>query len=330
MRWNERLQIALPELTRLNGRTVLASIPMGIAAQIATNPLGEHWAYTLLGLPLARLALWVPDVLSKKRLYELEIGRQRKAYQQGRKQVRELRKSCNQKKNKGLHKLGLQIPSNASGLTKEDRQTLDRIEATVDEIERQFEIADLFLQRHLLRVLSQVIEQAVCAMETGQKLAVLLEFLAREDLSRLEAEEHVLREQARLSPTGPMGTLHSQTCRFKAQQIANVRNAQQNVVLYRTQLYALEAGLGNVRGRIASLITIDRSDVGLELEALDTELSALDEGMRLAANAVSGDAYHAGRPYAGHETPPHAAESDFAATKRSSSNESSRDRQTQR
>jgi len=179
-------------------------------------------------------------------------------------------------------------------LPKEDRRALDRIEELTGEIERQFVIAELFVQRQLQRPLLQVIEQAITAMQIGQKLSVLLEFLENEDLTRLAAEEQQLRDLARETPAGPLGALHSQTCRFKAQQIANVLNAQRNAALYRAQIYALEAGLSNVRGRMAAMVSIEPLEVGIELEALDAELCALNEGMRMAARAVAGDYFHAG------------------------------------
>ena len=143
-------------------------------------------------------------------------------------------------------------------------------------------------------------------MDVGRKLATLLDFLRREDGVRLEFEERVLRERAEEAPSGPLGTLQSQTHRFKAQQIANLRNAERGADLYRAQLSALEAGLGNVRGRLAAIASIDSVEIGTELEALDAELHALDEGVRLAAQAISGDYYHAGGHYtsSASSTPP--------------------------
>jgi hypothetical protein len=245
----------------------------------------DAFIYAALCFPASKLIFWTVDVLNGKRLVEMEVQRGLKAYRQGLIRIKKLRREfCPQgilRRFRTFH-------------NEEDRRIFQRIEEIVEEIDRQFTVADLYLQRNMLHILPQIIQQATSAMENGQKLGLLLEFVAKEDVGRLESEELVLREQARQTPSGPLETLRSQASRFKTQQIANVRNAEKDIAIYRAQLCALEAGLGNVRGRIASMVSLERSDVGMELEALDAEITSMDEGMRMANRATTGEYLHAG------------------------------------
>jgi hypothetical protein len=288
MRWNERFQIALPELLRLDGRTIGGGFLLTPLIQAGAHypTLEGYLLCALSGLVASKALFWGSDLLNTRRLAELEVGRGQKTYRQSLSRIKKLRKEA-------CPALGI-LKRNKSFLNEEDRRILQRIEEIVEEIERQFSVADLYLQRNLLPALPQIVQQAICAMENARKLSLLLEFVEKEDLRRLESEESRFREQAQQTPSGALGTLHSQAHRFKAQQIANVLNAQKDIAIYRAQLYALEAGLANVRGRIASMSSIERADVGLELEALNAEISTMDEGLRMAARATAGEYYHAG------------------------------------
>lgn len=295
MRWNERLQIALPELTRPDKRTLLTGLPVGTVVAMAANHAEVALStpvLLLLGFPCAKLLFWTSDLLHKERLRSISIQRHTKAYRRGLEQIKRLRKSGGRPGSKGF--IPDMLRKKDSPLKKEDIRLLERIEMHVCQIENQFLVLDAFLQQHLLHVLPQVIAQGTEAMEVGQKLAVLLEFLSKEDLERLEREEQILRDVAKLDAVGPLDTLHSQTCRFKAQQIENIRKAGQTAALYRAQLHAIEAGLGNVRGRMASMSALEHAQIGYEMEALDAELTAIHEGMEMAARVTGGEFIYAG------------------------------------
>lgn len=294
MRWNERLQVALPELVRPDKRTLLAGLPLGTAATLTAffaMDLSFAPAAFLLGYPCAKLIFWTSDLFRKERLYTITVERQIKAYRRSAEKIKQLRKTCGHPASR--HFFPDLLKRKDSPLKKEDFRLLERIEMHIGQIERQFLVLDIFLQRHLLHVLPQVITQGETAMEVGQKLALLIEFLSKEDEERLEREERILQEVSRLDSVGPLDTLHSQTCRFKAQQLENIRKARQNVALYRAQLHAIEAGLGNVRGRMASMSALEPSQIGYEMEALDAELTAIHDGMEMAARVTGGEFYTA-------------------------------------
>ena len=320
MRWRDRLRVNAPVLVRSDARSLIG-IPLSASLimmleRSGVHSLGAGVSMTLLTLVGARLAFWSFDLFSPERLYSIEVKRRLKRFRRDRERLRVRKRGCYLQSNR-MSGFAAFLPTSllrsGSPLSGEDQRLLERIDRTLLEIEQQFGVIDPFVQRQTARILGPLAERAGVGMDVGRKLATLTDFLRREDGVRLEFEERLLRERAEESPSGPLGTLQSQTHRFKAQQIANLRNAQQNVELYRAQLSALEAGLGNVRGRLAALASIDSVEIGIELEALDAELFALDEGVRLAAQAVSGDYFHAG----GHYSRSASASSSAAATPRS-------------
>ncbi len=281
----ERFQLGLPNLFRPD----LRAWGLGTGAlsywymsdiRLVLHPSPAS-ALPFVCYPAARLLFWTADLLNADSLHRSNAKKRLKQFRKGRVQVKLLRRNCH------LRQGGSLWFQKENFLPPADCETLERVEAHLIQIEHQFNVLEPFLQRHLVHILPQVTEQAVAAMEIGQRLAVILEYLSHENLERLEAEERQLRADAERMGVGPVATLHAQTCRFKAQQIANVRNARQFAELYQAQIRALEAGLGNIRGRMASMTSIERADVGLALESLDTELAVMDEGLRLAANAFS-------------------------------------------
>jgi hypothetical protein len=306
MRWKERLHIALPELVRPDKRALMLGLPLGTVGWVALSSAAGHVidphlmsepALILLGFPAAKLLVWSSDLLSRNRLNALLVSRHAKAYRRGVEQVRKQRRLCHVPGRGFFPDL---LRRRNSPLLPEDLRLLDRIELHVCQIEHQFGVLDPFLQRHLLHVLPQVVEQGTKAMEVGQKLVVLQEFLAKENPIELELEHQQFLSQARGAALGPVDTLHAQACRFKAQQIENLQKARQNAALYRAQLQAIEAGLGNVRGRMASISTLEEGQVGYEMEALDAELTAIQDGLEMASRVAGGE-----YPYArtGHGEP---------------------------
>src|SRR5262249_52070705 len=144
MRWKERLRIASPEVVRLDGRTLLAGGLLGGLAEAfgsGAGYLGFPGVKFLLGFVLARLVLVLADLLRRDRLYPIEIRRHRKAYRRGQERVRRLRKQC--------WPTGWARFQKKPPLSKEDQKTLHRIEDLVGEIDRQFDVADPFIQRQL-------------------------------------------------------------------------------------------------------------------------------------------------------------------------------------
>jgi len=264
VRLRDKLRIAAPQAFVPDALTLLTAVAAGVSAGST-----ENLAY-LLAIPAAKAAVLAGLLLDTQRLARIDAARHRKRYWRRLKQFRKARRRIS--------------------LPREDANLLERVDATLEAMYRLYEVADSMVAPALRSFCDRSLEQATQSLTMAERLSTLMDYLANESLVRLDREGRAAK--AMLESTRQdeaLRRLYAYTSRSKEQQVSSYQTAARNATLYRAQLAALEAGLANLRGRMASLAVLASDDLPAELELMEAEMGVLEEGIRCTAQVLKAD-----------------------------------------
>lgn len=238
------------------------------AAAVATSVACSSGDLTpLLAVPAAKLLVLIRELADSERLRRIETRNHRRAFFR---RLREFRRSRRR----------IRLP-------KDDAVVLERIELLLQSIYRQYEVADPAVQASLRRICDTALDRAIGAITPALKLSALVDYLARESPMVIESEAQRARVRMEMTRDGdPLKDLYAYLHRCKEQQADCYQAALRNAAIYRAQISAIEAGLANVRGRMAGLAALDFGDLSTELELMDAELSVLAQGIERTAGLL--------------------------------------------
>lgn len=261
MRLSQRLRIVAPRAVRPDVWTL-------IAAAVSTAAVGHIGDLTpLLAIPAVKLLVLIRELADLERLRNLEAGAHRKRFFR---RLREFRRARRR----------IRLP-------KDDTAVLERIEVLLESIYRQYEVADPTVQASLRQICDTALDRALGAVTPALKLSALVDYLARENPMLVENEAQRARVRMEMTRDGdPLRELYAYLHRSKQQQADCYQTAIRNAAVYRAQISAIEAGLANVRGRMAGLAALDFGDLSTELELMDAELSVLAQGIERTAGLL--------------------------------------------
>jgi len=221
----------------------------------------------LLAIPAVKLLVLLRELVDPERLRNIDERAHRKRFFR---RLREFRRA----------RRHIRLP-------KDDATILERIELLLESIYRQYEVTDPTVRPSLRQICDTALERALGAVTPAAKLSALVDYLTRENPMVIESEAQRARVRMEMTRDGdPLRDLYAYLHRSKEQQADCYQTALRNAAIYRAQISAVEAGLANVRGRMAGLAALDFGDLSTELELMDAELSVLAEGIQRTAGLL--------------------------------------------